>query len=142
MGMPQHRRRPARVDDKSTDATVGESEVLRIALLGGFRVSVGERTIEETAWHLRKAANLVKLLALAPGHRLHREQIMDALWPDLGMSAASNNLRQTLHAVRRTVDPATGTRYLASQGGSIVLCPQGNLRVDVEAFEEAARAAH
>ena len=66
-------------------------EAVRIRLLGGFSVSVGSRTIQEGVWRLRKAAALVKLLALAPGHRLHREQIMDALWPDLGTKAASNS---------------------------------------------------
>jgi hypothetical protein len=37
----------------------------------------------DASWRLRKAAGLVKLLALAEGHRLHREQAMDLLWPDL-----------------------------------------------------------
>jgi hypothetical protein len=47
---------------------VGRSEkrkVVRVWLLGGFRVSVGSRTILQDAWHLRKAGALVKLLALA-----------------------------------------------------------------------------
>ncbi len=72
--------------------TSGRPEALRIKLLGGFSVSVGSRNIEEDAWRLRKAAALVKLLALAPGHSLHREQVMEALWPELGKRAASNNL--------------------------------------------------
>src|SRR5438874_2119397 len=38
--------------------------------------------VPETAWRLKKARELVKLLALAPGHRLHREQVMDVLWRD------------------------------------------------------------
>ena len=76
-------------------------EAIRIRLLGGFQVSVGSRTIEEGAWRMRKAASLVKLLALAPGHHLHREQAMETLWPELGRRAASNNLRQALHAARR-----------------------------------------
>ncbi len=59
-------------------------EVVRVRLLGGFRVSVGSRVIREDSWRLRKAASLIKLLALAPGHRLHRERAMDLLWPDLG----------------------------------------------------------
>src|SRR3712207_7457239 len=80
-------------------------ELVRIRLLGGFRVSVGRRVIEEDAWRLRKAAAVVKLLALAPGHRLHRERIVDLLWPDLDLKAGSNNLRRTLHAARRTMDP-------------------------------------
>jgi hypothetical protein len=46
-------------------------EAVRIKLLGSFSVSVGSRTIQHNEWRLRKAASLVKLLALAPGHRLH-----------------------------------------------------------------------
>jgi len=45
---------------------------VRVWLLGGFRVTVGPRSIGEEAWRLKKAASLLKLLALAPGHRLHR----------------------------------------------------------------------
>jgi two-component SAPR family response regulator len=118
MGMARHRRVPAEVERKPSDTTVREPEAVRIGLLGGFRVSVGSRTIEEGAWRLRKAASLVKLLALAPGHRLHRERAMDLLWPDLGTKAASNNLRGALHAARKTLDPAGGSLYLASEGGA------------------------
>ena len=100
-------------------------EAIRIELLGGFRVSVGSRTIEGGAWRLRKAASLVKLLALSPGHHLHREQVMDLLWPDMGRQAVSNSLRQTLYVARRVLspDPATGSRYLRSAGESLALCP-------------------
>src|SRR5215213_10666170 len=96
-------------------------EAVRVWLLGGFRVSVDSRMIRDSMWRLRKAAVLVKLLALSPGHRLHREQAMDLLWPGLGERAASNNLRKTLHAARRTLDPDAGSRYLASEDGSLVL---------------------
>ena len=114
---------------------------MRIWLLGGFRVSVGSRTIHQSEWHLRKAAALIKLLALAPGHRLHREQAMDLLWPDVGRKAASNNLRRVLHAARKVLDPAAGPRYLVSEDESLVLCPKSDLWVDAGAFEEAARTA-
>jgi predicted ATPase/DNA-binding SARP family transcriptional activator/DNA-binding CsgD family transcriptional regulator len=122
---------------------VRRSGAVRVWLLGGFRVSVGSRIIEDNEWRLRKAASLVKLLALAPGHRLHRELVMDTFWPDLGLKAASNNLRQTLHAARRALEPnrAAYSHYLNLQDGSLVLCPTGELWVDVEAFEEAATTA-
>jgi predicted ATPase/DNA-binding SARP family transcriptional activator/DNA-binding CsgD family transcriptional regulator len=126
----------------STGREIGRKpEAIRIKLLGGFEVTVGARTIEEDAWRLRKAASLVKLLGLAAGNRLHREQVMYTLWPELGISAASNNLRQTVHSARRTLDPAMGSRYVASRDESLVLCPESSLWVDVDAFEEAARAA-
>src|SRR5829696_2306152 len=64
-------------------------EQLRVRLLGGFQVSVGPRTIEESEWRLRKAARLVKLLALAPNHRMHRDEAMHLLWPKLDTKAAA-----------------------------------------------------
>ena len=84
----------------------GAPETLRIWLLGGFKVSVNSRSIGDDQWRLRNARSLLKLLALAPGHRLHREQVMETLWPDLGIRKASNNLHQILHAARRTLEPA------------------------------------
>src|SRR5215211_5014323 len=126
----------------SPEAPIDEKpKAVRVWLLGGFRVDVGSRTITRDAWRLRKAAALVKLLALAPGHRMHREQAMDILWPALDKRAASNNLRSTLHAARKVLDPDAGFRYLASEDESLVLCPGGDLWVDVEAFEKTSAAA-
>src|SRR5688500_16089919 len=100
---PMPLQRASRVEEGSPDARLGRPETLRIWLLGGFRVSVGTRTVEEGAWRLRKAASLVKLLALAPSHHLHRERAMDLLWPDHGRHAAANSLSQALHAARRAL---------------------------------------
>src|SRR5919107_4067776 len=119
----------------------GEAEVIRVRLLGGFRISVGSRVIEAKQWRLRKPATLVKLLALAPHHRLQREQIMDLLWPDSRKRSASNNLRQVVHTTRKIVDPVAGSYYLQSDNESLVLCPGGEIWVDVEAVEEAAATA-
>jgi DNA-binding SARP family transcriptional activator len=110
-------------------------------LLGGFRVSIGARTIGDEKWRLRKSAALVKILALAPGYRLHRERAMDLLWPHLGRGAAANNLRQVLHAARRILSPTGGFSYLASDGESLVLCSGGDMWVDADAFEAAATTA-
>jgi DNA-binding SARP family transcriptional activator len=123
---------------------VGPLEVVRVVLLGGFCVWVGPRVIEKDGWRLNKATALVKLLALAPHHSLHREQVMETLWPELDPKAAANNLYRTLHAARRVLEPGSGgsgNRYLPLEEGRITLCPAGQLWVDVEAFEEAAEAA-
>jgi predicted ATPase len=75
-----------------------------ITLLGGFAASVDGEPVPEKAWRLKKARELVKLLALAPDHRLHREQVMDVLWRDRGPAAAANNLHQAVHVARRALD--------------------------------------
>ena len=112
-----------------------------MTLLGGFSVSLGSRVLEENAWRLKNAAALVKLLALAPRHRLHREQVMDLLWPESGRKAASNSLRRVLHSARGALDPVAGSRYLVSKDDSLLLCPDSSLWVDLEAFEEAGATA-
>jgi DNA-binding SARP family transcriptional activator len=125
-------------------APVEGLEVVRIVLLGGFRVSVGSREIGKDRWRLKKAASLIKLLALAPGHRLHRERVMDLLWPDLDSGAQSNNLHYALHVARRTLDRESGAsaRYLCLRDDHLELCPESPLWIDVEAFEESAATAH
>ena len=136
--------REDRAEEGPRDARVGRPETVRVWLLGGFRVSVGTRTVEEGAWRLRKASALVKLLALAPGHHLHRERAMDLLWPSLGRKAAANNLSQALHAARHALGPdaaGAASGFVASQDEQLVLCPGGELWLDVEAFEEAAATA-
>ena len=74
-----------------------------IVLLGGFRVEVDGRPVPAEAWRHRRGADLVKLLALTPGHALHREQVIDALWPDLDPRAGPANLRKAVHFTRRAI---------------------------------------
>jgi predicted ATPase/DNA-binding SARP family transcriptional activator len=115
-----------------------DSHTLHIRLLGDFEIRIGERIITDDAWKLRKAAGIVKLLALEPTHRLHREQILDTLWPDLDPDAATNNLRYALHTARRTLN--TGGLPLRD-GQHLTLGPPDAVRVDVQAFEASVDAA-
>ena len=59
----------------------------------------------------------VKLLALAPGHRLHREQVMELLWPDRGEKAQANNLRGALYVARQTLDPSSSADSFEAAAG-------------------------
>lgn len=118
---------------------------LRIQLLGGFRVWVGDRAIPDQAWRPRTTATMLKLLALAPGYRLHRDEVMELLWPETPVAAAANRLHGILHAARRILEPGLPPRgrsaYLRMNGEHVVLCPDGALWTDVAAFESAAAAA-
>src|SRR6187431_3307110 len=126
----------------STDRDT-EGRSLSIRLLGCFEVHVGARPIGDEEWRLRKAKSLVKLLALAPNRRMHREELMDILWPYLDPEAASRNLRKALHVARRAFDPdsAIASLYLNAQEDVLVLRAPGSLSIDVEGFEEAAARA-
>src|SRR4051812_4222880 len=113
---------------------------LRISLLGGFSAAAGESAVTEGAWRLRKAKSLVKLLALAPEHRLHRERASELLWPDRDPAAAANNLHQALFVARRALESAglDGGNAIELRDDALVL---GDVVVDVEEFERAAAEA-
>jgi DNA-binding SARP family transcriptional activator len=129
----------------TADAPVSEAPELSIQLLGGFCVTIGSRIVRESEWCLRKTKNVIKLLALAPQHRLHREQMMDLLWPDMELEAAANNLYKALHIARRALEPALSryatSSYLHLRQECIILDPPGRLWIDAEAFLAAAAAA-
>ena len=109
-----------------------------VRLLGGFQVEVDGRPIQAQAWRHRRGADLVKLLALAPEHRLHREELMERLWPELGGEAAAANLRKAVHFARRALGRQDS---IESIGELVALWPAGDLRVDAESAETQARKA-
>lgn len=130
-------------DTALISASDREQPSLRIVLLGAFQVTVGERVIADDHWRLRKAKTLVKLLALTPHGVLHRDELLDLLWPELDPAAATNNLRYALHVARRVLEPQSGgvRRCLRWQGERLALAPDSALEIDVDLFEAAALAA-
>jgi predicted ATPase len=117
--------------------------VLCIGLLGAFSISIGDRAIAEDAWRLRKAKTLIKLLALAPEHRLHVDQAAELLWAGRDPDSARNNLHQAIFAARRALDSIglDGAGYLELREELLLLGPNDPIRIDAVTFEELAAAA-
>ncbi|GGU81954.1 hypothetical protein GCM10010211_54900 [Streptomyces albospinus] len=118
--------------------------LLRIRLLGGFRpVREGGAPLVER-WSRPGARTLVKLLALAPEHALHREQIMAVCWPHAELRAALGSLRVALHTARHALEPELPPRgtsaYLTGDGDLLRLAPD-TVRVDTDEAEVLARQA-
>ena len=100
-----------------------------------------DRPVAADAWRLRKAKTLVKLLALARGHRLHREALVAVLWPDRDGASATNNLHQALYVARRALAGTSGA--LCCLRDDVVLLSEGPMPwLDTDAFEAACRRAH
>lgn len=109
-----------------------------VRLLGGFEVSTDGGVVSPDSWRSRRAADVVKLLALEKDHQLHREQIMSSLWPDLPPDAAGANLRKAVHYARR----ALGTESaIWAESGMLALWPEAVVDVDLDRFNRAADQA-
>ena len=90
----------------------------------------------------RKSAALLMFLVTRPGQSATREQVLDELWPESDPGAASNNLNQSLHFLRRHIDPwyeaDISAEYVGFQGDVVWLEP-GLCRASSAAFAAAAR---
>jgi DNA-binding SARP family transcriptional activator/tetratricopeptide (TPR) repeat protein len=103
-----------------------------IEVLGGFRVTADGRAVPDDAWPKRSGADLVKLLALADGHRLARDAVLEALWPHLGADAAARNLYKAATYARQ----ALGDRdAVVISEGFVDLAPAAQVTTDLERFE-------
>jgi len=109
-----------------------------VRLMGAFSVEVDGRIVDQGDFQHRSAAAVVKILALTPHRRMHREQVMDHLWPHLSLHNAANQLYKAAHYARR----ATGAADCVSLGNEIVtLFGARTVTVDVDAFESSAASA-
>jgi DNA-binding SARP family transcriptional activator/tetratricopeptide (TPR) repeat protein len=89
-------------------------------------------------WPGRRAAELVQLLALADGHRLTRDQVVEALWPHLEVEAGAANLRKAAHYARHAL---ASSEAVVLRGGQVALFPSRPVETDAGHFEAQARAA-
>lgn len=112
---------------------------LSVRLLGGFEVAVDGVPVPPPAWARRQAASLVKLLALADGHRLHREQVVDGLWPGVPLDVAGPRLHKAAHYARRALGGDSGLVVLRNE--VVALTDGAEVRVDVDEFRRAGRSA-
>ncbi len=105
---------------------------LAISLFGGFEVSLRGERVENDAFR-KRAADLLKLLALAPKHALHRDQIIEMLWPDKAASDGANNLYRAIHDLRSIV----GEESITFRQAIVEL---HDAVVDVDVFEAETRS--
>ncbi|HEY7273625.1 MAG TPA: AAA family ATPase [Actinoplanes sp.] len=89
-------------------------------------------------WRRRQAAGLVKMLALVPGRSVHRERVIDALWPGLDVEEAAPRLHKAAHYARRALGGGTA---IALGGDRVALLPDARVDVDAQEFRELAEAA-
>jgi len=122
----------------------GSNYLLSIRVLGGFRIDRGDGGVPVYQWARRSAKSLMKILATWPGHSLHREQLVDILWPGAETDSALNSLAKALHAARRALEPGLTPRatsaYLAMTDAMVSLNTE-HVIVDADTFEQFAQRA-
>ncbi|MBS4048685.1 MAG: winged helix-turn-helix domain-containing protein [Alphaproteobacteria bacterium] len=109
-------------------------DLTRLALLGPFRIQpAGGLEVEPLG---RKAQALLAYLAATPGHRATRERLASLLWGERFDEQARQSLRQTLMALRRSLD-AVAPGLLMADRGEVALAAN-HFVTDIAEFERVA----
>ena len=109
-----------------------------IGLLGRFVVRVDGQPVPDGAWRHKRAAELVKILALTGRIACTANRSWICSGADLAPDAAAGNLRKAVHFARAALGAAAA---ISRSGEMLELCPHGQIWVDALAFEAAAAQA-
>ncbi|HEV3311216.1 MAG TPA: BTAD domain-containing putative transcriptional regulator, partial [Chloroflexota bacterium] len=137
---------PSLPAEARTQGGTGPGTRLEIGILGTFHAwRVTESGREPVLWSRPTGMALLKLLAVQPGHQLHEELAVEALWPGIDTETGRDRLRRSLYLARQALEPDVETRSPAGlmhrAGRLVVLAPAPAVRIDADEFEEGARLA-
>jgi ATP/maltotriose-dependent transcriptional regulator MalT/DNA-binding SARP family transcriptional activator len=95
--------------------------------LGRMEIRIGDRAIPGTDVR-KKVLSLLAYLLTRPQFTASREQVIEALWPEMAPDQGANSLNQTAYFLRRIFEPEadddTSAGYLNSRGDLIWLDPE------------------
>jgi PAS domain S-box-containing protein len=141
--------RPVREIDASSVLAVvflrGEGEnqdlqptarTLQVFTFGRFGLAAGGSSLAVEKWERRQSLTLLKILIAHLGRAVHREVLIEHLWPEADERNGRDRLKVTVYALRQQLRAAgMGEDVVETAGEAYVLSRQA-VWVDVEAFEK------
>lgn len=119
----------------------GSAPPLKILALGELEVRAGSLCLNHGGWRSARALRLFLLLLVHRFRWVPREVLLEALWPEVEPEKAMNNLRQSIHVLRRTLEPelprSLPSHYIRFRNEACRLEPGEHYAYDVESLEAA-----
>jgi DNA-binding SARP family transcriptional activator len=118
---------------------------LRVQTLGYFRVWRNGAEIVPSTWGREKALHLFQFFVTVRGRYLHKEQIVDQMWPELDWETSDRDFRVALNAVNKTLEPERKPRaepHFVQRHGLAYGLNMQETWVDADAFESLVSAGN
>lgn len=117
--------------------------IIRIYTLGQFRLERREgadwQTVTDAAWQHQRVRSLLGSLVSSPRRKIGREQLMDAIWPELDIEVAAGRLDRAVYSLRQLFEPSrprpATSPLLLTEREVLELADQSQVWIDVDAFE-------
>jgi hypothetical protein len=131
---------PARAEQFDGPRSSLGSPGVSLRCLGGFSLAVAGA---ELPWRdLRpRVRALLMLLAMNHGRQLHREQLVDALWPDSTLSSGIRSLQVAVSSIRQCLCSAGVTEDALRRHGDAYALQLPGVSDQLADFERLAHAA-
>ena len=82
-----------------------DQAALRVQTLGGFRVWNNGIEMPATAWGREKAIHLFQFFITMRRQFVHKEQIIDRLWPEMDIERGDRDFKVALNALNKALEP-------------------------------------
>jgi len=89
------------IRDGATATPVPQHNTLQVFTLGGFGIVVGGHSVDIGKWKRKHAVTLLKYLITQLDRPVHRERLIDCLWPDVDEKQGWGRLKVTMYYLRR-----------------------------------------
>ena len=107
--------------------------------LGGLHLRLRGRDVDLSTVKPR-ARSLLRLLAMHEGRPVHREVLMEALWPECDPVAGARNLQVLISSLRQALEPGRGRgddTLVRRDGDAYLLALPEGAEIDLTAFRDA-----
>ncbi len=108
---------------------------LRIFTFGRFGLTAGGRGIAVEKWERKQALILLKYLVTCRGRAVHRERLMELLWPGADESQGRERLKVTVYFLRQQLRAAGVQEEVIATAATAYVLKRGAVWVDAEVFE-------
>ncbi len=86
--------------DGAAEMPVPQNHTLQVFTLGGFGIVVGGHSVDVGKWKRKHAVTLLKYLITQLDRPVHRERLIDCLWPDVDERQGWGRLKVTMYYLR------------------------------------------
>ncbi len=123
-----------------------QSTELTFYTFGTFSTFANGREISSKDWGRDKTIQLIQFF-ITSRHRkgLHKEQILDRLWPEAGTDEGIRDFKIAYHGVNKALEPNRKSReeskYIIRQGLTYQI-NESNIWIDSEVFDQAITLAN
>ncbi|MGI8794543.1 MAG: AAA family ATPase, partial [Acidimicrobiales bacterium] len=128
----------------TAEAVSDQESRLAVLCFGSLRATIAGQEIDLTAMKPR-VRSLMRYFALHAGEQVHRDQLIDSLWPgDITAKVGTRNLQTAISSLRHHLEPGVGrgaASILVREGDTYRLVLPATDSTDVRAFESAVSSA-